>query len=332
MTIEMCFIRSRADWSMKAVATILDYRLYLDLTGSNTGSVRLQGKIAGVDGDILIIEQRAWLICSYAQSVGDDSTTLQLKPIMNMFDRQLSYVKQGATPEEHICEELLTSFKTCSDAVYAMPYLGAMRTYAPTTAWIEPAVDAYGQYNLLEYIKQVLSVSDMRVWCMVNSSDLTIVVYSRSNLAQYPSERRVDCDGGNGQLISETWSSDAIGKISNSDTTDNTTTDYYLLTDGTITTAYQTVGRTYGKWLHTTDESEDKITQRFCDAAISHDVQFYCAEEFNQGDIVRLRLPDGRVVGTKVSSVQLNLGDSRYRYKCGNLRTTLVEQLQSVMQ
>lgn len=113
------------------------------------------------------------------------------------------------------------------------------------------------------------------------------------------------------------------------DVTDEETAKEIEMTGGTVT-----YGRMKAKVNATVKDTvlHGKITQRFCDAAISHDVQFWCAEEFNQGDIVRLRLPDGRVVGTKVSSVQLNLGDSRYRYKCGNLRTTLVEQLQSVMQ
>ena len=123
---------------------------------------------------------------------------------------------------------------------------------------------------------------------------------------------------GSEQLVSQAFSKDTVGKVTFEGI------DYYLKKDGSIVTVCPPDReRVSGEWVVSDSETPEEI---FAKNTASHKIEWMSFKKLGLYDPVRFRL-NGSVYESYITYIQKSSSDSRYRYRSGELATTLTEKI-----
>ena len=288
----------------KTFATVKDLDLIswdvpVASTTDETGSVQAHGMLTGYEGCFLLMDRDLFIIQS--ASPEDDLTSFSVTSILDFFDRPVTV--SGNTIGEMLAGILTSEYKCQADPLYRYEYLEIINNdHTPCSV--------SGVHSFKELVRSFSNTVDVRF----DGRGFTLKVYISPALR--PSHT-VTFDGTE-QLVSQTFSKDTVGKVTFEGS------DYYLKKDGTVTTEMPADSeRVHGEWIVSDGDTPQEI---FAKNTASHKIEWMSFEKLGLYDPVRFRLNDS-VYESYVTYIQKSSSDSRYRYRSGELATTLTEKI-----
>ena len=308
------YIRKHSDFS-KHMIEVYGFDAVLATISDENTSI-----IAKYDEEV---EQDDFIICGEFSgvikgiSVTGNSMTLTCAGMDEAFSRTSYYnvsTTDGMTAEELVSALLKFEYVYC-DSLYAMPYLDIRA--GGGTALIKPSRNEYGLYTMTAYLKK-LRKKGINIQYDLTGDKLVI------SFAKYPTEQASIDFVCHNTVTGETYGGFTVTKVTNY--TNGVPTDYYLLSDGTVTNDASAENRVYGSWEVTVNSEEDAILEKFA-ATYGHQILFHSKEKYELYTPLRLRMPSGKMLDSFISCVGVKSNDSHYYYTAGELRTTLTAKL-----
>lgn len=258
----------------------------------------------------------------------DNIMNIKAEDILTLFSRKIIYLSSDmkTTTEQTLMSALATYFQSVSDEEYALPYLSITAT--TQTARISPVVEA-GLWDIKSYISRVRRLQSIYADIYFSATSMSIVIQKKDLLPKtiYIRNRGIE-------IIEESFSNKSIGKVTayHSDTDPITSTDYYLLTDGTITTSYTAQNRTDGEWefLQIGNEQDEsaEVRNKFAENSSSHKISFLVPEDRADWDFYDPVLVEVRKrYYSSYIAKKIVHDNGTIEYQCGDLRTTLSDKI-----
>lgn len=306
------FVKSRATFKQTHKLTVVDYSYCINSAYENVSMFVVLGEYSGLEDSFFICDEFFGVITSCTPN--DGLTTIQCGKIVTIFGRQLVLTEGESYIEDFMKRVIEDEFKNLSDSVYAMPYINV--TITSHTQYSRPVNDNK-IWQLEKYISRVKRLFDIYTDITVDNNTLQVTIGKKT----VPTHN-VDFNMSTFELISETYSSEAVSKISV--VSGGTITDYYLFEDGSYGTDPTQGTRVKGKWEFR--ESADNIGYVFASNSDSHLIQFRTKKQYGFGDKVCVR-SNGRVTYTYINQILKDSKDDRYLYKTGQLTETASETI-----
>ena len=334
------YIKSASSFATTGQREVVDYKLTLDSQDPEKSSVTVVGDDvpASTAGSWLVLDGEVWLIDQVRPKKG--TTELQLLPVICLFDRDLVYDEDDAesTIGAYIASLIGSEWINQTDSVYATTYLTVTST--DTTAFEPPETDDDGIFNLLEYITLARKTHNIGVHAALSGNTLALTI-SADTAAEHP----LVINDGHTQLVSSSFSSECIAKLTvfqpvdtgtvdadNNPIMETTTTDWYLAADGTASTTVP-AQRAVGSWgsisIGKDDDQQEKVEEKFAENADTLKIELYSDRNMNVGDTIRVRI-GGEITEGTIAAISRKKSDSRKLFRVGNLATTLQEKVNAM--
>lgn len=335
-----CYVKSLRDFSTMSQRDTRDYNIVVDSIKGESGNVTLVGddKPSIVTGNWLILNGEPYRITASSPSRG--STQLKTAPTDSLFDRDFVYdANHGKTTIGAYIESLILSeWVNQIDAVYATPYISV--TNSDTTPFVAPEISEEGIFNLLEYIRMVRNDHGVTIRSEISRNTLKLTVEKHE-----PVIHPLVIDDGHTKLISADFSNKSIAKLTVYIPTDTGETDeegqtiytaqpvdYYLAADGSVSDVIPEE-RAAGEWRSVTigkdDDPLEMAKKEFLKNEISHKIEIFSDVQMSVGDVARVNI-NGNLMESNVTGIYRKKGDTRSRYKLGNLATTVSEKISQI--
>ena len=317
------YVKSKDNFLTIAHAPAISYKLPVETTGSDTGTVVFADEtMKDREGEWLYIDNKLYVISKITSD--ETKTTYTIECPESMFDRMIKY--STAAAEDYtgtFIKKLLEEYYVHqADEFYDMPYV-TVNNY-DMTEYIRPERNSYGLYSIYEYCQYVRQVG-IKLNFVIDGNNLIIDIVNVGIV-----NRNVPTNDGHTQLESETYSNKTIAKLTVYQNSVGST--FYLDKNGNITDTVPEE-RAEGTWEVIGNDSEDEpivvARRKFAKNIDSKKVELYSDRKFNIYDVLTVRIGT-RLITTTVSCIYVQSDDSRYYYRCGNLATTLTEIVKGV--
>lgn len=333
------YLKSKTDFSTYKAVDVLEEDIVLHSTDDAQSSATLMGALDLQLGDYLVYGD--WLGVLQDSEPGVGETSVKLSPFLSIFDREILYTDTSPASIEAFLKTVIDdNFTNQPDAEYRIPYIEV--TAATSTPFIAPEMDEDEQlYSVYEYINYVRSLKGVYVDVAFDNDSINITIEHRS-----PVSHNIIFGSMGYELVSENYSNKVTSKVTA--IANGVATDYYLMDDGTTTTDPNAGTRVLGEWqtfvinqseseLQKEDAAEklaekvsDKVASIFAKNSRSHCIEFLGTRKLGFGDTLLFKM-HGKIFTSSVSQIIKASGDSRYRYKSGELKVTLTEKLTEVL-
>ncbi len=316
-------IKDRRSFVTKRTVQITAYDAVLDSIYNSTSSFTLAGSIELTAGDFLLMGSHIWVIGSF--SPGQGKTDVTCEGIFSLFSRELPAITEpGTSIESFLAGVIHEHFTAQPDEAYRIPFLRTEILTEP--GFLTPLLEQDGLWSVRSYIAYVRRLRNVFTEVRVTKDTLVLTIRRR-----VPEGHSVFMGHIGYELISENYSSSSVAKITV--LSDGTAADYYLLADGTVSTS-PSGERAEGTWeTMTVSNPEDALStveNAFAANSKSHSIEFYGTRKIPFYDRVKIRLKD-RVLESYISQVSIQSGDTRWRYKSGELKVTFTEKQKEVI-
>lgn len=342
------YIKSYKTFHTTRQCKTTDYSLILDSLDSKASSITVDGD------DIPRTVNGSWLILNGIPmwitrvTPGKGLTKLTLGAAEEIFNRQLlaDFNEERTEPEwpdstvGGLIERIINrEWVNQEDLAYATPYISVDNN--DNTPFFPPETDTNGIWNLLAYIRTARLNYNIRLIWSVERDGLRITI-TRENAQIHP----LVLDDGHTQLASSAFESSTVAKITvvqpveipvpegeepdeDGPQFEMTETDWYLKTDGTVTTALPT-NRAEGEWITIVigegDDQAEKVQEEIAKNGESHKIEMFSDVQMEVGDKFRIKLNTKLFEGTIIRK-QIKKGDRRVLFTSGELITTIQERV-----
>lgn len=277
-------------------------------------------------GDFLLAYGDVYLISGSTPK--DGKNTLKLADGLEIFDRDV-FMPEGTwdTLGEFISDIVEDEWIEQSDTHHRRAYLDI--SDESTAAYVAPVLDSGGLFNLCEFIQTARAEGLRARLTVAPGGDILL------KLEDIPAVLRRIIPGDGLSELSSAAFTDAdyekitVRRIISEEPESHEDTDWYLGPDGQATSTPPSP-RAAGGWGRTSckkDADPQEAAQKLFDKnQASHKIEFYDFRKFDVGDPVGIKLRSG-VYETRINQIKMTEKDSRRLYVCGDLPTTLTEQL-----
>lgn len=323
------WIRSMKSWTHLARLNALQYDVPVETTGSDTGTIVVDGETNDYTGEWGILDGHLLYIKSCTPKVG--STTLSVMAPERAFTRSLWYTGDGTeTYGGFIYDTLDSEYRQQADAMYAMPYLSLSNT--DTTAFSFPVAENE-VFTLCDIIQAAKNAGVYITW-HPDHEKLSAAIAPRG-----ASQHNVLFSSSHHQIKSQSYNSSLIVKatIRQVKKEDDTITvldtgTFYWHEDGSISTTAPTV-RIPGEWkLADVDENKTLLEgaqEAMADNTTSYKIEFFSDRDYKLGDDLCFRIR-GILTRGKVTMIRVKSGDDRRLYRAGSAAVTLTEKIEKM--
>ena len=322
------YVKNRLDFATRGFDAANSWTIPISSALDDTGSVAIKQTKDKYLDDWIYVDGHIFVIS--AESPQNGINTLTISDPATIFSRPLVWPESPPTTfGEFIADRVTAEFINCADAEYAIPYLSVVNT--DHTEFTAQELDDTRLYSLEDIIKSAkergvnieYTIADNALRMSISTKKATV--------------HNVFFDDGSSELDTETYSNEitakvtVMKKIADSDPVSYTATDYYLGTDGSLSSAIPQ-NRAKGKWEYATAEADEDALETaegvVADNISSHKIEFYSKYEYSLWDAVRIKLAN-QVYDSYVVAVTKSDGDTRYKYRCGELATNITEKMKA---
>jgi hypothetical protein len=328
------------DFANLAIVDAYEYTYYND--NEHNGSFKVFGSVspATYEGGVLCVMKpdvglsHVSLIKTIKPATdGSDASTITTEPLINIFDRSIAWSYDGIPLGFAVNDACTDNWTNQSDAAYAAPWLIVDVQSSDTV--VAPELDDAGY---IDYKKWLLALVDagainLCAYPSVSPAGNTQCLFGPSPARAVVTDWRVNFAAGEYELIEESYAATQTAKITNH-TYDETSeewsaTDYYLFDDGSYGTDPAAGTRVRGTWRHMLKKTIDDVETEFAKSKLQHCIKFYAAEQTRRyvGCPVTLRMPDGRVIASRITTVRVKSDECRVYYEAGLLKTRLTDMI-----
>ena len=315
----------KSTFALKHYEDALTYNCVFKSINEENTTITVKGKRGAVNaGDFVFVESNVWIVRNAEEN--DGILSLVCESALNLFDRDIATTPpaMGASLENYVQSIIQTEFKSNSDVIYAKPFINT-KVNTNTTGATMPEVDN-GAWNFKSYLETLRRINAIHVDFSVSNKKLLITIYKKPSVT-----KNIFLQLSSFEVVNETYSRNAVGKITTKIKDTETIKDWYLLTDGSITNTYTADNRVDGEWIYlevaNAEDEQEKVENEFAKNSDSHLIEFYSTEDFEFCDNLLIRTDKGVILKSYVSSISKSDTDDRKLYKSGELLTTLTEKL-----
>lgn len=324
------YVMDKKSFKPKFMGFSENYSLVIGSNGSDTSSITLPytttiGKgdyISNLDDFIGIIK---------TISIKDGALSLTAIAMDNLFDRSImdDDIRPSASLEGYIAGRITRYFAAYEDSFYNYPFLVVSNS---TNTEIEsaPDLDNNGCYNLKKYIEKCRRLYGIKLSWKINGDKLHLDIHKDE------SKKNLILDGFSYALTDNVESETKVAKITAikkaTEETAAESIDYYLLSDGTISTNINDPKRVEGSWQIITYTDKDipleKASEKFASNEYNHKITFTSVKadaRFNPFDKVVIQL-NGNIYDSYISKMIVK-SNGVINYECGELALTLTDKL-----
>lgn len=324
-----CFIKNRLTFKTITVCPVINYELtywsIYDEVSSLDVAVEKQKLFS--EGDIVVAGRYLGLIKEISRD--GSLATLKCEHIVKLFDRDLVYGNgpDAAGIEAFLKNALDDNFANLNDSVYRLPYLSIIAPTA-TASTMGPDVEG-GIWNIKSYIAKVRRIHNIFTTFNATRERLAVEIRQASIV-----KKNMDLSNPVVQIIEESYSNRAVGKITSYEPETGVIRDWYLLEGGEITSIYQSDNRVKGTWelleIRKAEETEYEVRDYFAKNSFSHKVLVSIPKKYARYNFYDriLIAHDGRLYSSYIAAIRETKNNSWTEYQCGELRTTLTDKIQ----
>ncbi len=335
------FVKSFATYRTIGPIPVISHSLILDALEEETSTITIPGNAIafGNVGDWLICEGQ--LFCISNVKPAPDKTVLTLKNPLDAFRRPLELEGQPGdqTVGGFVAQQLQRHWAVCDDPDYAVPYLAVSNS--DTTPFVPPELDSSGSFTLPDYVRLMRKTYRTTVHFTDGGKQLLCTIHTAPAAA-----KQISFEDGRSQLVSATYSSSGLAKITalhdidtgEKDADGNAIlirerTNWYLTENGEISQEIP-ARRAIGEWgqvhVKSNDDVAAKVAETFAKNKKSHKLEFWSRLDLPvQTDCTFLVY--GQLLRSHISYKRKSSADSRYYYKSGELATTATEKLKGAL-
>lgn len=335
------FVKSFGSYRTVKKASAISHTLVLDALDTETSTVTVAGTAITVTdvGSWLICEGQVFRISNVKPK--DGITTISLESPLEAFGRPLELKAQPGdqTVGGFIKAQMQTHWIACDDPDYAVQYLTVSNS--DTTPYVPPEVDSSGSYKLSDYARLMRKTYRTTVRFGDGGSHLTCTV-----LTAPVSSKQISFEDGHSQLVSVTFSSSGLAKITalhDIDTGEKDAdgkivytrerTNWYLSEDGDISQLIP-ARRAAGDWgqVHVKNDEDvaAKVAETFAKNKKNHKLEFWSNVDIPVQTNCTF-LVYGQLLRSHISYKRKSSTDNRFYYKSGELATTATEKLKGAL-
>lgn len=320
-----CILKDRRTFQSLTDTTcsVTNYELITESIYDEISDIRVTAaKVKPKEGDIVFLENGFAGIVQEAEG-NVHALDLRCRQMVTIFDRDIFYSEpQGAYIEERLENMIDVNFTNQPDALYRLPYLEVI-VETRTASSMRPDIDDDGLYNIKSYIAKLRRLLNIFVTFEFKRSRL-IVRIARKIVPT----KQIDFSDADLRIIERSFSCERIGKITSWAEDTNEKKDWYLKTDGTVTSIYSEEGRVDGEWqpikVREAVDVADAVADKFKNNSFSHKITFTAPPEkarFDFYDSIKIAIDD-RLFDSYIAAVKISKDSTLTEYQCGELRTT----------
>lgn len=312
------YIKDRKTFTTKAVVNAVDYEIHESIYDTVSRMTIPTPENLPIEGDFVLADGMAFVGLVSEVDTDGGRTDLSVEQGVKLFSRDMFYTPQSYTYLEDYLKSLIDdNYTDCSDEVYEMPFL-SINALTHTNKACKPDLDG-GTYNIKSYISKLRRIQDIVCTWDFDRTTLTLNIFKKS-FAVYS----VDMSNPRFKITEQSISHQTVGKITVYCEENDTYTDWYLKTDGTVTQTYSTTNRVDGEWVimtvRETADVEDSVRDEFAKNYYSHKITFITDKDFGMYDRLLLRI-DGKIFSSYVSGLITKKGSKLRTVECGELQT-----------
>lgn len=323
------FIRDRDGGRQKAL-TCYEWDYHLD-NGQNA-SFSVLGNLVDYDGGLIIVQspEVGWRYAANITTIepSEDGryTKISARPMIDYLDRSVAWIYStsdlGAAIEDLISDNWGAAQ---TDELYRATWLSV--AIGDHGAFSAPKTDDTGLFNVKTWLHDLESSGRLYLMAMPTDEGVTL-----TDGADEDSQIQIFLGIGKNTLESESYSDTVVSKITLHTLVGETwtATDYYLFEDGTYSTNPALGTRLRGEWKHLVKKELVDVEAEFAKNMYEHKVVFTSDKLKRLGSPVALRMPNGNVLHSIISSIEINSGSNLIRYTAGRLKTTLSEFMEGI--
>lgn len=324
------YVKDKKTFKTKYIGYSENYSLVNGSTGSDTSTITLPSNTPARQGDI-VSNLNDYIGIVKTISTKDGSLALTLITIENLFDRAIldDEVRPTTSLEGYIAGRIRRYFATYEDSFYNYPFLVVSNS---TNTEIEsaPDLDNNGCYNLKKYIEKCRRLYGIKLSWIIKGDKLHLDIHKDE------SKKNLILDRFSYALTDNVESETKVAKITAikkaTEETAAESIDYYLLSDGTISTNINDPKRVEGSWQIITYTGKDipleKASEKFASNEYNHKIAFTSTKEdarYKPFDKVAIQL--NRKLYDSYISKMVTKSNGTINYECGELALTLTDKL-----
>lgn len=314
-----CFIKSRKDYTTKAISLVLDYEIKESVYDVVSTIVIQKTDVIPSTGDIIYCDDGfIGILKSY--SINNDSVSMTINQIVTMFDREIFFKKASYEYLEDRMVQLINYYYTnCEDEVYRVPYLD-VKTGSHSAEQLSPDLED-GIFNIKSYSAKMRRLNRIVLDWHPHRDTLEVIV------TKYPEYlRTVDLKDPNYLITEEKYSELSVAKITSYCVETNEYKDWYLDSEGKVQEEIPT-NRANGEWIALTIENKDDVVDTVKDEfkknTYSHSIVFSAPIDAKLGFYDSVKVwKDGEVFDSYISGITYSKDSNRKTITLGELQTS----------
>lgn len=312
------YFKDKDSFTTNLVSVCLDWEIHQSIYDATSSVTILTPSTPPTEGDFVLFDGDPYVGIVTEVELDTKETVVNMVQAVNLFNRDLFYSTMSYTYlEDNLVNLIDTNYTNCTDAIYAKSFLSVSAS-SHTSGSCKPDLED-NQYTIMSYMSKLRRLKGIVGEWSFNRTSLNLNIYKKT----FPSYN-IDLSNPRYHVTEQTFSSQNVGKITVYCEENTSYYTYYLLTDGTVTTSYQTTNRVDGEWqtliVAESADISDSVNDVFTQNYYSHRISFETDDSYDLYDQLVIRT-DGKVFDSYVSGVIKRKDSNRKTIECGELQT-----------
>lgn len=337
----MLYILSKTDLSIKDYIRVSNYSIENNISLKGRMTFTLHRLPIAEKGDLIKYEESIGIIDKITSSKDSVVYTIQVNDIHSLFDRDIILTNESLISstgiEDFISQIIYDRFTDSSDTLLNIPYLTtSIGTHTPLNITVDTNNSIYNFMSFLALAKRLYGID--LVFTIPVDGALSCSIEKHSS-----TEIEIDLNARMFVSVNTVYSEDIIAKVTIYSLETSTEFDYFLLSDGTITTTSSDPNRVIGEtttiYVQTDAEVAQKAIDTFKDNSFIHNISFslvadndlYETELFKVNNQLKVKTPSNGVFSTYIAKVVTSMKSSVIQVECGNTKVYLTDILKGAL-
>ena len=313
------FIKDKNSFITTTMVSAVDYEVHESIYDTVSTITIPTQKSPINEGDFLMFDGMPFVGIVTEVDIDGGKTEISVEQAIKLFSRDMFYSATSYTYMEDYLKDLIDdNYTNCTDDLYEVPFL-VVNALSHTSGSCKPDLDD-NIFNIKSYTSKLRRLQDIVCEWDFNRTQLILNIYKKSF-----GIHNIDMSNPRYIITEQTISNQVVGKITVFCEENSAYSNWYLKTDGTVTSTQPSdADRVQGDWatlvVNNVADITDDVRDEFAQNYYSHKISFLTDSHFEIYDRLKLRM-DGKIFNSYVSGIIHKKGSKHIEVECGELQT-----------
>ena len=313
------FIKDKNSFITTTMVSAVDYEVHESIYDTVSTITIPTQKSPINEGDFLMFDGMPFVGIVTEVDIDGGKTEISVEQAIKLFSRDMFYSATSYTYMEDYLKDLIDdNYTNCTDDLYEVPFL-VVNALSHTSGSCKPDLDD-NIFNIKSYTSKLRRLQDIVCEWDFNRTQLILNIYKKSF-----GIHNIDMSNPRYIITEQTISNQVVGKITVFCEENSAYSNWYLKTDGTVTSTQPSdADRVQGDWatlvVNEVADITDDVKDEFAQNYYSHKISFLTDSHFDIYDRLKLRI-DGKIFNSYVSGIIHKKGSKHIEVECGELQT-----------